>query len=318
LTEGASRAWPFLRRYAINKGREVLSGSSDMAAQARKPLSNDAAEEVLASGGIRAFDTTPQTHERVAQLAEEAGNLQGEIIRELESRGVPGPEVEPLAEDMMRRFAEEQKTSYYDDGPARVYQRVAQKMEQRAGGPTVPLGEAETAKRKLQALAKFHRRQASPKEESLQEASSMLRQAVEDAVERGAASSSDPDVRSFANAFVPAKQRTGRLLEAEEFSDRAAAKYLQKPNVSAFDRLTGAATSGGNPIVAEAQAQALSQARRRMPSALARYSYDLSHGMETGAVTPAISKAFALAFSPPITDTTAALLEYLKRKDDKK
>jgi hypothetical protein len=308
LSEGASRAWPWVRNYALGKGKEVLSGGSDIAAVTRKPLRDEAVEEVLASGGIKPFDTTPQTHQRVEQLSDEAGQLYGEIVRELEARGVPGPEVKPLADEMMARYVEAYRNSGANKGPANVFKNEANNLVDVAGGnPTLDLTQAEAIKRTMQRDAKFHRRQASPDEESLQRASSMVRQAVEDAVERGAAGSTDPEIRSLANNFIPAKQRASRLLEAEEFVDRAAAKYNQKPNVSAFDRLTGNVASGGNPIQGEINAQAMSQARRRMPSALARYSYDLSQAMQGGGVTPSVSRAIAIAGEPDLS----TLLDWL-------
>jgi hypothetical protein len=321
IAEGASKAWPYVRRYAINKGKEVLSGSSDMAAVSRKPLRDEAVEEVLASGGIKAFDTTPQTHERVASLADEAGFMYGQLIDDLEAAGVRGPDARKLARSWLEKYEAAFNASSADKGPASIFRDEANNLRALVrGGKSLGLSQAEGIKRTLQKRGKFYRREANPMEESVQEASSDLRQAIEDAVEKGGAAAKDPEIRSLADAFVPAKQRTGRLLEAEEFIDRAASKYSQKPNVSMVDRLMGAASSGGNPIQAEANARAMSLARRRLPSAAARYSYDLSQALETGAATPALSKAAALGFEPSITDTATALADYLleeKRKKDK-
>jgi hypothetical protein len=319
LSEGASKAWPWLRRYAIDKGREVLSGSSDIAAATRKPLPDEAVEEVLSSGGIRAFDNTLQTHERVAQLADEAGAMYGQILADLEAAGVRGPEARTLARSWMDKYEAAFNSSSADKGPANVFREEADNLRALSrGGKTLGLTQAEGVKRALQKRGKFYRRQGSPVEDSVQEASSDIRQAVEEAVSQAGARTTDPEVQALTNAFTPVKQRAARLLNAEEFTDRAAAKFLQKPSVSMVDRLTGAVSSNGNPIQAEANARLMSLARRRLPSATARYTYDLSQGMETGAVTPALSKAFALAFDPSMSDTTTALLEYLKRKDDKK
>jgi hypothetical protein len=320
LTEGASRAWPAVKRYAIGKGKEVLSGGSDIAAVTRKPLRDDAVEEVLASGGIQPFETTPQTHQRVEQLSEDAGALLGSIIKELEARGVPGPEVEPLAQELLARYTREFNSSGSNKGPANVFRDEAANLRDISGGnQNLGLLQAEQVKRAMQRDAKFHRRQTSPNEESLQAASSLLRQAVEDTVERAGQTSADPRVQALAKDFVPAKQRAGRLLQAEEFVDRAAAKYNQKPLVGLMDRVVGAST--GNPITAEAAATAASAARRRLPSALSRYSFDLAQAMQSGALTPAVSRAGSISYSSPTATDLETLAEYLlaaKKKERKK
>lgn len=317
VVEASRFAWPYLRKLAIEQGTKVLGGSSDIAAATRKGLKPESVEEVFESKGIRAFDTTAQTHERVAELADEAGAMYGSIVADLEQAGVRGPEAKKLASSWMDKYEAKLDKSSSDKGPANVFKEEADNVRMLAkGGRTLGLTQSEGIKRTLQQRAKFHRIQASPVEETLQEASSDIRQAVEDAVEQAGARSTDAEVQALANSFTPIKQRAARLLNAEEFTTRAATKASQKGGgPGLMDRIVGAGTSNGNIIQAEANARAMALARRRLPSAQAAGTYALSRGLETGTISPALARMVELALNPDANDVQA-LIDALRRKKD--
>lgn len=307
---------------------------------------------MLRSGGIQPFSTTQATYARVDRLAEEQGDLYGQILRRLEELGVPGPRARDLADDLMVRYEAEMANTGANKAPANVFRNEAENLRTLFGptalpGPAprpprpprgtapssipprpvdatpqgpwrvMPLGQSENIKRALQRDARFERLRASPREENLQEASSMVRQAIEDAVEEaGRAAGPSSEVGRLAQQFRPVKQRTGRLLEARTAAERGASKAEQRSSVGLKDMILGSAT--GEPLSALGVAAVSNLARNRLPSTAASYGYGLSEGLRTGSAAPELARIIELALNPDVQDTTATLIELLQERQRKR
>lgn len=327
--EAVRPLWKYIRSMALNQGGKVLQGGSDIAAATRKPLSDESIEEVLKSKGIRPFSTTQATHERVSDLAAESGDLYGRIVSELEAQGVKGAEVRPLADELYARAQQEFSASGSNKAVSQQFTKEGRNLENlaRGAGPDAPraigpaveqlgLKQTEGIKQTLQRQARLDMLTQKPTDEALAEISSKVRQANEDAVEAaGAQAHPRSEVRGLSDAFVPVKQRTGRLLEARGFTEKAATKAAQRGNVSLKDYMVGMAA--GDPASALATALVSGLARNRVPSATAAYGYRLSEAMRSGAASPDLARMVQLALNPD-ADDMEALVEALRRRKDTK
>lgn len=340
LVEAARPLAGALRRYAVEQGRKVIQGNSDIAAATRRPLAPEAVEEVLEQGAIRPFSTTQRTYGRIDQLAEEQGAVYGEIIEQLERRGVQGPEARRLADELMERYQQEFLVTGANKSAPREFQRQAQNIERitapppGAEGPVsgrLGLRQAESVKRDLQQRARFDRLRSTGNEEALQEISSRVRQANEDAITEAAMTPGvSPEVQALASRFVPTKQRLGKLLEARTFAERGASKADQRSSVGLKDVIFGAGASGGEPLSGLALSQLSSVARNRGPSTLAAGSFGLARGLETGNLSQELatglggaaelaaeevqSRADRADIPPDMNPLTAALIRALRNR----
>lgn len=324
--EAARPLWPWLHRSAVEQGRKVLQGNSDIAAATRRPLSDEAVEEVLAAGGIKPFSTTQATHQRVEQLSDEASRVYNQLLVELEKRGVKGAEVRPLADQLLARYQQEFASTGADKATANVFSKESRNLEQLARGGTpgaqgpevrqLGLQQAEGVKRSLQKGARYDRLQLKPTDEAKQEAARMVKEANEAAVEAaGQQAGRGSEVAQLAERFQPLKSRTGRLLEAQVATERAASKAAQRGSLGLKDYLIGSAA--GDPVTALATSAVSGLARNRFPSAAAAGTYGLSEGLRTGSLSPELAKAITLVLDPTITDSTQALIEALRRRREK-
>jgi hypothetical protein len=292
-----------LRRFAVGQAKKTVQGGSDIAAATRKPMSDDAAEEVLESGAIRPFSTTQATAARIETLAAERGATYGRILDELEQLGVQGPRARELADDIYRRYLEEYPNYVTSKTIPEIYQRVAQNVDDAArpgpkgvvaGPPRDRLGlrQTERIKQDLQDVAKFERLNANPSNEAYREISSTVRQANEDAI--SAAASAAPEgsrLRQVGESFEPVKAQLARTLEARHFARPGASKAEQRSAVGLKDYLLGAAA--GDPGAALGTALVSSVARNRAPSTLASGAFNLSEGLRTGELSAEVAAALA-------------------------
>jgi hypothetical protein len=323
--EGARYAAPLFRRVALQQGKQHLQGGSDMQAVNRRPLSDEAVEEVLQRGGIRPLATVQGTAPRVEALAQEQGRIYGQIVEELEARGVQGPRVKELADDLYERYLRDFNASSGDKGPANVFREEAENVQRIAypgprgdavrvtdgvegppvvEGPQAPrlrLTQAEDVKRSLQERAKFEKRNPTGKEDNLREASAMVRQANEDAIANAAMRPGvDPRIQELNAQFVPQKGIVGRLLEAEEAASRGAAKAEQRSPISLKDNQAGAAiaTASGMPFLYWPTALANSAVRNRASSTAAVEAYTLAEALRSGRAGANIARGLEGAAEP--------------------
>lgn len=271
-----------LRGLAINRGRKVIQGGSDIAAATRKPLSDEAVEEALKSGAIRPLSTTENTYRRLDALSEQEERALGEIVAALEAKGVKGPEARKLADQIFERYAQEWPVAPASKAvPQRFFDEAANIEAVAQGRSNLGLRQAERLKSNLQNAARYERLNASPTEEATQEIASIVRQANEDAINQAAAAAGKgSEVAGLAEKFVPTKQRVGRLLEARTAAERGASKASQRQTLGLQDYLAAAAT--GNPAAAFPVMIANNMARNRLPSTLASGAFALGEGLNVG------------------------------------
>lgn len=269
--EGARLAAPWFRRYAVRKARENIQGDSDIAAVTRVPLRDESAALMLDEGHIRPLANTLNTYERIEQAIEPERIRLGDIITNLERRGFTGPDAVDLAERLMARFDDVYNNSGSNKAPAEVFRDEAENVlelafsRENADGH-LGLRQTERMKRDVQDQANFGKRVPSRNEESEREASSMLRQAVEDTILEQAAQRGRGD-RIIANRFVPQKRRLGAFEDAREHAERGAAKFQQKNRTGIRDDIFASGVSDtilGSKALASLNAQVRSRGASTM------------------------------------------------------
>lgn len=290
-----------LRRLATEQTRRTIQGGTDVMAGSRVPLSSEAADEILVSGGMKPFSTTQATAARIEELAKQRGDAYGRILDELESLGVQGPRAQELADDIYRRYQAEFPNYVDSKAIPEVFKRISENVREAVGpgpgmeGPvrqSLGLRQTERIKQEMQGLAKYHKVNASPAEETYRELGSTFRQANEDAVRAaGEAAPAGSRLRALADSFEPLKAQLARTLEARHYARPAASKAQQRSPVGIKDYLIGATT--GDPGFAVGTAVASGAARNRLPSTIASGSFNLSEGLRTGSLSSELAAALA-------------------------
>lgn len=292
-----------LRNLAVKQAKKTVQGGSDIAAASRKPMSDDAAEEVLRSGAIRPLSTTQATAERIEKLAAERGDAYGKILDELEAAGVQGPQAKELAAQIYRRYLEEYPNFVSSKAIPEIFKRVSENVDDAARpGPAgvvegperlrLGLRQTENIKRDLQDVAKFERLNANPANEAYRELASTVRQANEGAIaEAAAAAPAGSRLRALGESFKPVKEELARTLEARHFARPGASKAEQRSSVGLKDYILGA--TAGDPGAAAGTALLSSVARNRAPSTIASGAWSLSEGLRTGSLSGEVAAGMA-------------------------
>jgi hypothetical protein len=310
VAEGARAGIPLLRRYALQKARENIQGSSDIAAATRKPMRDESVAQVLDDGHIRPLATTRDTYGRISEAAETEGEELGRLVSELEKRGVKGPDAQALAEDLMARYRREWKTNL-NDAEAEVFSEAADRLVKRAGpapgeaGPAarnLGFGQTERIKSNAQKQARFDRLRLSGTDEARQEVASVIRQANEDQVaawmaEKGRGRGD----KIMGGKFKTQKKVVGNYLDAQAAAERGASKQMQKPSVGLTDTIMGAAAGGGNLLTSAFLANMNAGVRSRFPSTAAVGAEALRKSLATGRAGERLGVG-ASAFGPVAAD----------------
>lgn len=315
--EAARPLWPWLQQVAINQGRRVIGGDSDIAAATRNALSDEAVLQALAERQIRPMSTTPATYQRLDASAEALGAEYGQILQRLEELGVTGPRATELAARFMRRANEMRGSMAAGNTAPRAMAREARNLAAHGqNSENLPLQTAESLKRDFQRMGRYERINNSPNEEAFQELGSGMRGAIEQQVAMaGAAGGPGSEVGELAARFQPLKARLSNTIAAREVGERGASKALQKSPVGLKDMLLGAAAQ--NPGTAALTALASSGIRNRLPSTAASGAYGLSEALRSGAASPKLAQMMELAFSPNVDDVQA-LIDALRRRKEQR
>lgn len=311
-----------LENTAVKQGRRVLLNGADQLSS-RAPLGDDAVRAALDSGAIVPFGTNQGALQRLEGSTERLGRVYGEIVEQLEAKGVQGPEARKLADQMLDRYAETTATSGANKAAAEKFIAEGANLESVAGpSGRLRLSQAEKVKRDLQRQAKYERLANNPVEESTQEIASMVRQANEDAIEQAALRAGPgSEIAEIADGFAPVKQRLSRLIEARKAAERGAARGSQRTTSGLVpDRMTlaGAVTSG-NPFVLAA-APAASLVKNRLPSTIAASAYRsslfakaLAEGLQGMPNRVLRGGQLGSASERALDEETLALIEALRR-----
>lgn len=315
--EAARPLWPWLQEKAINAGRRVIGGDSDIAAATRNALSDEAVLQALAEKQIRPFSTTPATYQRLDQAAETMGAEYGQILQRLEELGVTGPRAVQLAAAFMRRANEMRGSMAASNTAPKTMAKEARNLAAHGqNSENLPLQTAESLKRDFQRMGRYERINNSPNEEAFQELGSTMRQAIENEVAMaGKAGGPGSEVAGLADRFGPLKARLSNTIAARDVGEKGASKALQKSPVGLKDMLLGAAAK--DPGTAAFTALVSSGVRNRLPSTVASGAYGLSQALRSGSASPKVAQMVELALTPNVDDVQA-LIDALRSKKDKK
>lgn len=278
-----------LNKSAINQGRRVLTNGADsLSTRAEVPAA--AVTEALESGAIKPLGTTGGAFERLTDLSGKQGELYSKLVSDLKARGVQGPKVRELADEL---FAEYEKR-YFASGankavPSQYLNEAANLEEISRGKPTLDLDVAEETKRQLYRDAKYGRVDETPLNEAKRDIASRLKGANEQAIESAAAApGADPEVVRLASEFRPTKTRLGNLIEARDAAARGNARVGQRSGgVMPGPLETGMAIASGQPGVLVAK-PAINFLKTRGTSTYASAAYSLAKALREGTASPAM------------------------------
>lgn len=321
------RARSSLEGVAASMGRRVLQGGSDLASATRREVPDEVILDAIANNSILPFGTTQGALRRLNAEVADRGELYNQILQNLEEVGVQGPEVEPLARQLLDRADDVARQSLGSQGPANAYRSAGQRLENIARGGTgtrgaigpveqrLGLQEAEAMKRRLQDEARYGLISDTPLNDAKKEIAGRVREAIDQAVEQaGQAAPPDSLTALLAERFVPAKQSLGRALAGRELAEKGTARIAGRNAIGLRESMLGAMTSGGDPVTGLLNSAGLSLAKSRLPSAGAQGAYWLSRLARAGANHPMALEtagsraATSLARNPAVVQRLADFL----------
>lgn len=318
LAEGARAGIPWLRRLAVRNTKEAIQDHSNIGAATRKPMRDESAAQMLDDNQVRAFDNVADIYDRIVPAADAEGARLGRIIGDLERSGYTGPNAQVLAQQLEAQGVRLSPNISSDKSPARVFADEAANVRNvprsSAEGPLVPnpgaqspylgLQQAENIKSSIQGRAKFQKLESNEREDALKQASRTVRQATEDALFEQAAMRDADAVQSMralgyspqeiaelgaggvgrqrVQQFLDQKARTGRYLDAAQFSTRGRSKFDQRPREGLTDSIAGAAAGGDNILKQKFWARVNSELRSRSASTIAVGSEGLRRSLQSG------------------------------------
>lgn len=272
LKRAAAPVARWLQERALESGRKALSGIGTPLA-ARKEIPEAVVNQALDTGAIKPFGTVTGAANRLEEQSNILGDAYGQILKELEAKGVTGPNAVVLARDIASRAAAAGKVSLGSARPRMLADMAAELPEKVNPAPfaskRLGLLQAEEIKRGLQNEARREydkiSRQFTTAGETKKEMASIFRQAIEDEVQAQAAKAP-----AAAAAFEPVKSRLANTLSALRVAEEGAARAARRAPPSlvpavAVEAITGTPGAGLLPLLARL-------ADRRVSSTVARSS----------------------------------------------
>lgn len=294
LGYGVGRAAPLMLRGARRLGestaakygrRALLAGADSLSTRREVPA--EVVHEAIRSGGVLPFGTTRGAAARLADRADAAGAAYGELIERLEAAGVPGPEVNAVAQRLLAEARDIGPNTLNRQLP-RTFLDARRQIRAKAPGENLGLVQSERLKQSAQEAARYGRIEETPVNEARRRVAAILREANEGAIEQAGAANPGTEIAEMAENFVPVKRLTGRLIEARNAAERGAARASQRSQVGLKDVMLGTATGGSAPAAA-GTAYLSSLVRERLPSTIASGAYWSSRG--AGALANALQRS---------------------------
>lgn len=286
-----------LQDWGINAGRRFLqSGRGTMTAKV--PLSDEAVSEAVNSGALKFGSGIERTYERLSDVAEERGQLYGQVVQKLKDVGFKGPEAEELAAKWRMEGAIAKANSSAESQVPRLYAKQAanistqtpagQQVQALSGsGQFTPeqaraivarnpamtsddwrlgLTQAENIKRSLQQKGLYEKLLPTDAQGAKMDMASDMRQAVEDAISEQAPNAT-PEMQRVAEAFVPVKRSLGPILEAQRAALEGKTRMANRSGIGLRDTiLAGGELAAGKPFKAMATLGVTKALRERGPS----------------------------------------------------
>lgn len=277
-----------LNKIATSQGRRVLTNKTGNLSD-KLEVGDEAVLEAIDSGALRPFSSTQGTLERLKDQVGGQVEKYNQLIRELESRGVRGPEAQRVAQRMLDR-ATEVSENVTDDVLPNMYLRTGARIEKMAGPDgRLRLSQGEELKRYLQDKAKgdYGKSRSTMPGATRKEIAAIVRESNEGAVaEAGKAAGEGSEIQGLAEQFAPVKTRLGKLIEAKNAAKGGAARVAQRPSgymPGAID--TMAAVGTGQPSLLLMK-PLLAFLRNNQTSTVAAYSRRLADAMRPGVAQP--------------------------------
>lgn len=275
----AKKLGPALKKFGIEQGRRVLGGGQAPLALS-KPVSDAAVLQAMRSGAMPPGATVQEVAKNLAAQRQTVGQKVGNVLRELEQKGVQAPPASSITDELEARAYDAVRKG--DTKRAAYLRQTAEKVRRaEAAGPgnapqKLGLVEMEDIKRTAQAEAKADYakwRAVTPLQKARIEAAGVLQQGIEDAVD--AQKNLAPQA---AKRFIPLKQRFARVAAAEEEAHKGAIRADKRNRLSLRDIGIGAGSAAGagaafgpfGLIAGPALAFGSNLARTRGTSAIAR------------------------------------------------
>lgn len=203
-------------------GRRAIGGGS----AAKKVLSEDVIKEAVDSGAIRPFSGSHAILERLGEATKNQGEKVGGIIERAGKRGIKGPDATELAVGLLDETGGEPFAEAGRNPRVNVFRQAAKDISNEPTDASGRLGlkQAEDIKRLMQTEAKREYSRLpgfqSPEGAAHVEAAERVKSAVEREIERQAHLAPEE-----AAAFVPAKEKYGRLAKAFAAATAGANKH---------------------------------------------------------------------------------------------
>lgn len=262
---------------ALSQGRRALLSGADSLSR-RTPVADAAVEEAIRSGAMPAFSNTKGILKRLGGVVEEADQQRQSIIGALEAKGVKGPDARAVADQLVTKGAAVERNTLNNALPAKYLEQADNLLGKAGPNGELGLTQAEKLKGSAQDLAKYGKFEETPLNEVNRDIAATIRQANEDAIAKAAqASSGDTELQALNSQFVPAKQRLGNLLQAEEAATRGASREANRGHFGLKQTMHGAAAiASGHGLLAAPLAMGSHFLQTRAPSAVANYGLSLA------------------------------------------
>jgi hypothetical protein len=288
------RAAPALRGGAIGLGRKIISNIPHSLSGAPE-LPAETVQAAFNEGAIVPLGTAKGAGQRLLAARQNLGNQYGNLLDELEARGITGPQRDAL----LQQYSGAEQNAFLTSQEPGVRRAFATEQRELAHKPdTIPLSISEKLKRSMQGKATSAYQQHAPTEvgQAHMEAASIMRQAVEDEVAKQTAASASPEVQALGQQFVPIKERLAPLIEASKAAQKGAARGSRRNVFSLGDILAASAgASHGGALEGGLTGLAYKVARERAPSTAASGMNALANMIEGTPMTPAQRYSLALA-----------------------
>lgn len=337
------------QKVAIEQGRKALSGIGTPLS-ARKPIPEAAVQQALDTGAIRPLGTVGGTAQRLEAYAEKLGEQYAAILKELEARGVTGPDAVVLAKELQARAAEGLENSLGSSRPGMLSEaadellakvgaappKAAHGHGHGRGAPAKPeglvdpygrpipsappapkdtrlkLGQAEEIKRGLQAEARREYDKITRQYTTAGETKKELAATMRGAIEDAVQQQAGLAPEEAA-AFEPVKAKVANALAALRVAEEGAARAARRKPISLTSTIAGSAigAGSGNPWLGLVGALGHGVVDARLASTLARAANTGAKGANALARLPVPpSAARATAFA--LDPELVALLNALR------
>lgn len=267
--DAASPFAKWLYDKSIRFGRNAIAGVTNSLAR-RKPLPPEVVEQAFKVGAIRPGYNVENVANKLQDAADPLSQRYGEILADLEAKGVTGPNAQQMAAQLAKDAQQASNTTIIGTRADALQNTADALMSKPTVNANRDLGlmQTELMKRELQSAAANDYVKEGSKSLSgaaRKEIAGRFRGAIEDAVASQASKAPDE-----AAAFVPVKEELSRTLQALGAAREGAARYARRTPFGLHEAIgmaSGIAT--GNPVEAAGAAGLMHVLKDRGASTLA-------------------------------------------------